>query len=178
VDIELVRGVNSDGVVTHLLDKELAKIIGRKDVPGKPYLYGTTKQFLEYFGLRSLEDLPKLEEFGTLLEKGETTGILPVEGDGTMAEGEEGAAGEAKTAESGEGTNEAKTSGAETGSEESAGSTGEDNAVEETSENDIKNEVLEEPSKESLEEPSSEGDEQQPLQEDSHESQKSADEDR
>ncbi|HBR14749.1 MAG TPA: SMC-Scp complex subunit ScpB [Candidatus Omnitrophica bacterium] len=65
-DIELIRGVNSDGVVTHLLNKELIKIVGRKDVPGKPYLYGTTRQFLEYFGLRSLNDLPRLEEFPML----------------------------------------------------------------------------------------------------------------
>lgn len=66
LDVELIRGVNSDGVITHLLEKELVKVTGRKDIPGKPYLYGTTKQFLEYFGLRSLEDLPKLEEFPNL----------------------------------------------------------------------------------------------------------------
>lgn len=65
-DIELIRGVSSDGVVAHLLSKELIKVIGRKDVPGRPYLYGTTKQFLEYFGLKSLDDLPTLEEFPTL----------------------------------------------------------------------------------------------------------------
>jgi len=66
-DIELIRGVNSDGVVNHLLNKELIKTIGRKDVPGRPFLYGTTKQFMEYFGLKSLNDLPKLEEFPSLL---------------------------------------------------------------------------------------------------------------
>ncbi len=66
LDVELIRGVNSDGIITNLLEKELLKVAGRKDVPGKPYLYGTTKQFLEYFGLRSLEDLPKLEEFPLL----------------------------------------------------------------------------------------------------------------
>jgi len=66
-DIELVRGVNSDGVVGHLLNKELIKVVGRKDVPGRPYLYGTTKSFLEYFGLKSLENLPKLEEFPGLI---------------------------------------------------------------------------------------------------------------
>ena len=75
-DIETIRGVNSDGVVVHLIEKELIKIVGRKDVPGKPYLYGTTKQFLEYFGLKSLDDLPKLEEFPDLqpvqIEEGET----------------------------------------------------------------------------------------------------------
>jgi segregation and condensation protein B len=70
-DIEIIRGVNSDGVVENLLMKELIKIIGRKDVAGKPYLYGTTKQFLEYFGLKSLEDLPKLEEFPNLVAEKE-----------------------------------------------------------------------------------------------------------
>ena len=77
LDIELIRGVNSDGVVLHLLDKGLIKIVGRKDVPGKPYLYGTTRQFLEYFGLKSLDDLPKLEDFAALQPAHE--GMLPVE---------------------------------------------------------------------------------------------------
>jgi len=66
LDIELIRGVNSDGVMVHLLDKGLVKIVGRKDVPGRPYMYGTSKEFLEYFGLKSLEDLPKLEDFSSL----------------------------------------------------------------------------------------------------------------
>jgi segregation and condensation protein B len=68
-DVEVLRGVNSDGVVMHLLNKGLIKIAGRKEVPGRPYVYGTTQQFLEYFGLRSLEDLPKLEEFPALIGK-------------------------------------------------------------------------------------------------------------
>jgi hypothetical protein len=51
----------------HLLNKGLIRIVGRKEVPGRPYVYGTTGQFLEYFGLRSLEDLPKLEEFPALM---------------------------------------------------------------------------------------------------------------
>lgn len=66
-DVELVRGVNSDGVVMHLLNKGLIKIAGRKEVPGRPYVYGTTTAFLEYFGLRALEDLPKLEDFPALM---------------------------------------------------------------------------------------------------------------
>ena len=66
-DVELIRGVNSDGVVMHLLNKGLIKIVGRKEVPGRPYVYGTTQQFLEDFGLRSLEDLPRLEDFPTLM---------------------------------------------------------------------------------------------------------------
>ena len=68
LDIELIRGVNCDGVMVHLLAKELIKIVGRKEVPGRPYIYGTTKQFLEYFGLKSLDDLPKLEDFSSLQE--------------------------------------------------------------------------------------------------------------
>jgi segregation and condensation protein B len=68
-DIELIRGVNSDGVVANLLKKELIKIVGRKDVAGKPYLYGTTRLFLEYFGLKSLSHLPKLQEEFPPLDK-------------------------------------------------------------------------------------------------------------
>lgn len=65
-DIELIRGVNSDGVVNHLLSKGLIKITGRKEIPGRPYIYGTTKLFLEYFGLKSLKDLPALEDIPEL----------------------------------------------------------------------------------------------------------------
>lgn len=70
-DIELIRGVNSDGVVTHLLNKELIKVVGRKEIPGKPFIYGTTKQFLDYFGLKSLDDLPNLEEFPKIIKQRE-----------------------------------------------------------------------------------------------------------
>jgi segregation and condensation protein B len=65
-EVEVIRGVNSDGTIAHLLNKGLIKITGRKEVPGRPFLYGTTKEFLEYFGLKSLEDLPKIEEFTQL----------------------------------------------------------------------------------------------------------------
>ena len=75
-DIEVVRGVNSDGVVMHLLNRGLIKIVGRKDVPGRPYLYGTTKLFLEYFGLRALEDLPKLEDIPILPTEKEPAKII------------------------------------------------------------------------------------------------------
>jgi segregation and condensation protein B len=77
-EIEIIRGVNSDGVASHLLDKELIKAVGRKDVPGKPFLYGTTKQFLEYFGLKSLDNLPKLEEFPNL-QPAASENIIPLE---------------------------------------------------------------------------------------------------
>jgi segregation and condensation protein B len=65
-EVEIIRGVNSDSTIAHLLNKGLIKITGRKEVPGRPFLYGTTKEFLEYFGLKSLEDMPKMEEFTQL----------------------------------------------------------------------------------------------------------------
>jgi segregation and condensation protein B len=64
--IEL-RGVKSGGVVKTLLEKRLIRILGRKEVVGRPILYGTTKQFLLHFGLRDLEELPKIEEFAEVL---------------------------------------------------------------------------------------------------------------
>ena len=62
-DIEAVRGVNVDAAVKGLLEKGLVRIIGRKEVPGRPILYGTTREFLEHFGLKSLEELPPLSEY-------------------------------------------------------------------------------------------------------------------
>lgn len=62
-DIEDIRGVNVDGVVKTLADRQLIKITGRKDAPGRPILYGTTKEFLDRFGLSTLNELPKLGEF-------------------------------------------------------------------------------------------------------------------
>lgn len=61
-EVEQIRGVGSDGVIKTLLDKRLIKIMGRKEVPGKPLLYGTTREFLQYFGLKDLTDLPTLKE--------------------------------------------------------------------------------------------------------------------
>ena len=61
-ELEQIRGVNSDGVVKTLLDRRLIKILGRKEVPGKPLLYGTTREFLQYFGLKDLSELPTLKE--------------------------------------------------------------------------------------------------------------------
>jgi len=69
VEIEAIRGVNVDGVARKLSELGLIKIAGRKDVIGKPFLYITTRKFLEYFGINALKDLPKLEEFVALAEK-------------------------------------------------------------------------------------------------------------
>jgi segregation and condensation protein B len=62
-----LRGVKSGGVMKTLLEKRLIRIVGRKEVVGRPILYGTTKQFLLHFGLKDLAELPKIEEFAEVL---------------------------------------------------------------------------------------------------------------
>ena len=61
-DIEQIRGVAVDGVIQTLLERNLIEQVGRAEIVGRPMTYGTTAGFLEYFGLRSLEDLPAAEE--------------------------------------------------------------------------------------------------------------------
>lgn len=63
LEIESLRKVNVDGVITTLMDKNLIRITGRKKAPGRPKVYGTSREFLEYFGLKSLEELPKIDNF-------------------------------------------------------------------------------------------------------------------
>ncbi|MGD9152271.1 MAG: SMC-Scp complex subunit ScpB [Gammaproteobacteria bacterium] len=71
-EIEEVRGVAvSTNIMKTLLDREWVKVVGHRDVPGKPGLYATTKAFLDYFGLKSLEDLPPLAEVRDLDKAGE-----------------------------------------------------------------------------------------------------------
>ncbi|MGW8313401.1 MAG: SMC-Scp complex subunit ScpB [Desulfuromonadales bacterium] len=66
-EIEYLRGVDSGSVLKTLLEKHLLRILGKKDVPGKPIIYGTTREFLELFGLPDLSALPTLREFSELL---------------------------------------------------------------------------------------------------------------
>ncbi|MCG2720391.1 MAG: SMC-Scp complex subunit ScpB [Thermodesulfovibrionales bacterium] len=61
-EIEQIRGVNSDSAIRTLYEKRLIKIMGRKEAPGRPFLYGTTREFLQYFGLKDLTELPTLKE--------------------------------------------------------------------------------------------------------------------
>jgi segregation and condensation protein B len=63
VEIDQLRGVNSDAAVKSLLDKRLIKIIGKKESPGRPFLYSTTNEFLQYFGLKNLTELPAIHDF-------------------------------------------------------------------------------------------------------------------
>ena len=87
-DIAAIRGVEVDGVIKTLLERDLITIVGRSEVPGKPLLYGTTQRFLEHFGLPSLEDMPKAQELRlqaaalkTAEAKAETT-VAPKENEG------------------------------------------------------------------------------------------------
>ena len=96
-----LRGVKSGGVIKTLLEKRLIRITGRKEVVGRPMLYGTTKEFLLHFGLKDLGELPKIEEFAEVLgEEVDVAGLKraieaprPVEvplvdGEGDSAQGE------------------------------------------------------------------------------------------
>lgn len=65
-DIEHIRGVNCGGILRMLLERKLIRILGRKEIPGRPIIYATTKQFLEIFDLKDLKDLPTPEEIATL----------------------------------------------------------------------------------------------------------------
>lgn len=89
-EIEAVRGVDTGGVLESLVERRLARIVGRKDVPGRPLVYATTQEFLELFGLRSIRDLPTLPELGNEFERMSEQGgfsesehaeILPLEDD-------------------------------------------------------------------------------------------------
>ena len=60
-EVQSLRSVNIDGVMKSLQERNLIRITGKKNAPGRPFVFGTTRQFLEYFGLNSIEDLPKLD---------------------------------------------------------------------------------------------------------------------
>jgi len=67
-EIDKIRGVDSGGIIKNLLERNLIKIVGRKNVAGRPFLLGTTKRFLEVFGLEKLSDMPSLKDFDNLDE--------------------------------------------------------------------------------------------------------------
>jgi segregation and condensation protein B len=88
LEISEIRGVNTSGVLSTLLERHLVKIVGRKNVVGRPFLYATTKEFLIRFGLNDLGDLPKIEDMaealgfnppGGLHELDPREGMLPLE---------------------------------------------------------------------------------------------------
>jgi segregation and condensation protein B len=99
VEISEIRGVNTSGVLSTLLERHLIKIVGRKNVVGRPFLYSTTKEFLIRFGLNDLTDLPKVEDMAEALgfepparltEITPREEMLPLEDDGSPQGGPEG----------------------------------------------------------------------------------------
>lgn len=88
-EVEHIRGVETSGVLRTLLERRLVRIVGRKEVPGRPILYGTTRQFLQQFGLNALSDLPPLREFKELGQSEQS--LLPIEHEPlVIGEGNEG----------------------------------------------------------------------------------------
>jgi segregation and condensation protein B len=73
--IEFIRGVNVDYIVNSLLERDLIRIIGRENTPGRPILYGTTDKFLKVLGINSIEDLPKLKEINEILKTEKLEGV-------------------------------------------------------------------------------------------------------
>ncbi len=79
-EIEHIRGVSVDGIIATLLERQWVRIVGRKDIPGKPFLYGTTREFLELFNLKDLTGLPTLKEMEEIAQPElPEQEILPVE---------------------------------------------------------------------------------------------------
>jgi segregation and condensation protein B len=68
-EVEAIRGVDAAGVLKTLMDRKLVKIVGRKEIAGRPLIYGTTREFLLYFGLANLTALPTLKEFSEISER-------------------------------------------------------------------------------------------------------------
>jgi segregation and condensation protein B len=79
-EIEAIRGVDVDGVIATLLDRSLIRAVARKDVPGRPFLYGTTPEFLQLFNLKDLTHLPTLKEMAEMTLPAIPGEELPLEG--------------------------------------------------------------------------------------------------
>ena len=93
MEVEAIRGVDVDAVLSNLLDRRLVRVVGRKDAPGRPLLYATTREFLEVFGLPDLDALPTLRELGNGAEL-LTAPELAVSADGVKPVPSNGAAGD------------------------------------------------------------------------------------
>ena len=93
-EIEHIRGVDVGAVIRSLVERNLIRIAGHREVPGRPMVYGTTRRFLEVFGLKGLDDLPTLREIDELLPPGDA----PKEGEEAQAAASEGEGAEAAEA--------------------------------------------------------------------------------
>ena len=77
VEIDALRGVDSDASVRTLQNRDLIEVVGRSEAVGKPILYGTTKEFLRYFGLNDIKDLPGADELASMFDGTESTTEIP-----------------------------------------------------------------------------------------------------
>jgi len=94
VEVSAIRGVNSDGVIKGLLERRFISISGRADGPGRPLLFVTTKEFLRYFGINDISDLPKPKEIEELLAEGEGNKVISEIPEEELLTGEENGADE------------------------------------------------------------------------------------
>ncbi len=78
-EMEAIRGVDVDGVITTLLERNLIRAVARKDVPGRPFLYGTTAEFLQMFNLKDLTELPTLKETDEISLPEISRDVIPLE---------------------------------------------------------------------------------------------------
>ncbi len=78
-EVEAIRGVDVDGVMATLLERNLIRTVGRKDVPGRPFLYGTTPEFLQLFNLKDLSHLPTLKEMEEISLPEIPGDVLPID---------------------------------------------------------------------------------------------------
>jgi len=79
-EIEEIRGVSVDAVLRKLMDMQLVRVVRRSDLPGRPWLFGTTRRFLEHLGINKIEDLPGIDELRRAMpvnEKKESTNVFP-----------------------------------------------------------------------------------------------------
>jgi segregation and condensation protein B len=88
-EIERIRGVDAGGVLRALLEKNLIRIMGRKAIPGRPLIYGTTRKFLEVFDLKDLDSLPKLKEISDFIPSMESKNATSEPDEGELEDGEE-----------------------------------------------------------------------------------------
>lgn len=102
-EVDEVRGVDTGSALKVLLERDLVRTIGRREEPGRPLLYGTTRYFLEFFGLRSLRDLPMLREYTELSEESQASLTARLSEVGLQAEPADNAATSGETVEPGTG---------------------------------------------------------------------------
>jgi segregation and condensation protein B len=120
-EIDDIRGVDSGGTLRLLLERDLIRVLGKKEEPGRPLLYGTTPDFLEFFNLNDLRDLPTLTEYSELSPESleEVERLAPEEEEEAATESESATASESESESESEAESESET-GSETASEAAA----------------------------------------------------------